>query len=325
MRDFRDAKSMAQTLRAALAARGVKITIGESLELIAKTLGAADWNTLAAAIKAAGPPPAEPPSTTPTPSTPSTPPPPWDADARRLDGLAMALGWNDWAALTAALRTVGSDQPGRLSLPTPPDNNLALDRLATTLGWVNWDALTAALRSVLPAQPGRRAPGDRGAPLAAPSSTTRKGTTFSPAMEVSLHRSVALAAERKHGYDTLEHLLLALIDDADAAAVLEACAADLGALRATLTRYVDEELKSLTQMGEVKQPPPTAGFHRVVQRAVIHVQSSGRGVVTGANLLVAIFSERESHACYFLEQQKVTRRDAVNFIAHGVRKGGAAA
>jgi ATP-dependent Clp protease ATP-binding subunit ClpA len=184
--------------------------------------------------------------------------------------------------------------------------------------------LTAALRSVAPDQPGRRAPGDRGAPLE-PQPATGSGAHFSPALVASLHRAVALAAERKHGYTTLEHLLLALIEDKDAAAVMTACGADLDALNAKLISYIDTEYERLTQMGDPENTPPTAGFHRVVQRAVIHVQSAGRHEVTGANLLVAIFSERESHACAFLQAQRMTRFDAVNFIAHGIRKGGAEA
>jgi hypothetical protein len=317
MRDFRDAKAMAQSIRAALAAKGHKITIAESLELIAKALGAADWNTLSAAIKSAETEPAD---------EPLAPPP---DNAAALNRVATALGWADWDALTEALRTVSPDQPGRRAPRqpgasiTPPPGNVAMDRLAVALGWTDWEALAAALRTVSPDQPGRRAPGEGGAQLtAAPT-----GQRFSSALEATLHRSVALAAERKHGYNTLEHLLLALIDDPDAAAVMEACAADLVALRATLTRYIDEDLKQLTKLGDlsVGDPEPTAGFHRVIQRSVIHVQTANKYPVTGANVLVAIFSERESHACYFLQQQKLNRWDAVNFIAHGIRKGGAAA
>jgi hypothetical protein len=319
MRDFRDAKAMAQSIRAALAAKGLKITIAESLELTARALGAADWNTLSAAIKSADHEP---------PAEPLAPPP---DNAAALDRVATALGWTDWEALAAALLTVSPDQPGRrpphvrgASL-SAPSGNLAMDRLAGPLGWTDWEALSAALRTVSPDQPGRRAPADAGAPPT--TAPTRTGTTFSAALEATLHRSVALAAERKHGYNTLEHLLLALIEDPDAAAVMEACAADLVALRATLVRYVDEDLKQLTKMGDlgIGDPAPTAGFHRVIQRSVIHVQSAGRHDVTGANVLVAIFSEMESHAAYFLQQQRMTRHDAVNFIAHGVRKGGAAA
>jgi hypothetical protein len=318
MRDFRDAKAMAKTIRAALAAKGVKVTVAESLELTAKAFGAADWNTLSAAIRSAEPETAE----------PLAPPP---GNVAALDRIAAGLGWTDWDALIDALRTVSPDQPGRRAprdrgAPplAPPPGNLAMDRLAVRLGWIDWEALAAALRTVSPDQPGRRAPAS-GATTTAPAA--RAGASFSSALQATLHRSVALAAERKHGYNTLEHLLLALIDDPDAAAVMNACAADLVALRATLMRYVDEDLKQLTKTGDlgVGDPEPTAGFHRVVQRAVIHVQSAGRHEVTGANVLVAIFSERESHAAYFLQRQKMNRWDAVNFIAHGIRKGGAAA
>ncbi|MBA4792440.1 ATP-dependent Clp protease ATP-binding subunit ClpA [Phenylobacterium sp.] len=143
--------------------------------------------------------------------------------------------------------------------------------------------------------------------------------SFSRQLEESLHRAVAYANERKHEYATLEHLLLALVDDEEAAAVMRACDVDLGALRATLTSYVDNELRSLV-VDDGEDAKPTAGFQRVIQRAVIHVQSSGREDVTGANVLVAIFSERESHAAYFLQEQDMTRYDAVNYIAHGIAK-----
>jgi hypothetical protein len=229
MRDFRDAKAMAKTIRAALAAKGQKISISESLELVAKAFGVADWNTLAAAIK------------------------------------------------TARSEKVAEPPPAT----TPPEPGPPADR-------------------------------------------PTRGVMFSPALEATLHRSVGLALARKHSYTTLEHLLLALTDDDDAAAVLAACKVDLTRLKAALTRYIDDELLSLVQKEDGPQAP-TAGFHRVVQRAVIHVQSSGRSQVTGANILVAMFSEAESHAYFFLSQQGMSRRDAVNFIAHGVRKGDAAA
>ena len=143
--------------------------------------------------------------------------------------------------------------------------------------------------------------------------------SFSRNLEESLHRAVAFANQRKHEYATLEHLLLSLIDDADAAGVMRACDVDLAALKKNLVHYVDTELKSLI-VDDGEEAKPTAGFQRVIQRAVIHVQSSGRDDVTGANVLVAIFSERESHAAYFLQQQEMTRYDAVNFIAHGIAK-----
>ncbi|MFO0371292.1 MAG: ATP-dependent Clp protease ATP-binding subunit ClpA [Brevundimonas sp.] len=143
--------------------------------------------------------------------------------------------------------------------------------------------------------------------------------SFSRPLEETLHRAVAYANARRHEYATLEHLLLALIDDPDAAGVMQACNVDLAALRGALTLYVDTDLSALaTSDGD--DAKPTAGFQRVIQRAVIHVQSSGREEVTGANVLVAIFSERESHAAYFLQEQDMTRYDAVNYIAHGIAK-----
>ncbi len=143
--------------------------------------------------------------------------------------------------------------------------------------------------------------------------------TFSRSLEQSLHRALALANERHHEYATLEHLLLSLVDDQDAAAVMRACNVDLEKLRRNLVEYVDGELENLIQQSG-DDSKPTAGFQRVIQRAVIHVQSSGREEVTGANVLVAIFAERESHAAYFLQEQDMTRYDAVNYISHGIAK-----
>src|ERR1700683_3694516 len=143
--------------------------------------------------------------------------------------------------------------------------------------------------------------------------------TFSRSLEQSLHRALALANERHHEYATLEHLLLALIEDQDAAAVMRACNVDLDKLRRNLVAYVESELENLVTDGG-EDSKPTAGFQRVIQRAVIHVQSSGREEVTGANVLVAIFAERESHAAYFLQEQDMTRYDAVNYISHGIAK-----
>jgi ATP-dependent Clp protease ATP-binding subunit ClpA len=143
--------------------------------------------------------------------------------------------------------------------------------------------------------------------------------SFSRNLEETLHRAVAYANQRKHEYATLEHLLLSLTDDQEASGVMRACDVDLPSLKKSLLEYLDTELKSLiVDAGE--DAKPTAGFQRAIQRAVIHVQSSGRDEVTGANVLVAIFSERESHAAYFLQEQDMTRYDAVNFIAHGIAK-----
>jgi ATP-dependent Clp protease ATP-binding subunit ClpA len=138
-------------------------------------------------------------------------------------------------------------------------------------------------------------------------------------LEQSLHRALAHANERRHEYATLEHLLMALTEDQDAIAVLKACGVDIEKLRGDLKSYLDTELRGLisNRGGEAK---PTAGFQRVLQRAAIHVQSSNREEVTGANVLVAMFSERESHAVYFLQEQDMSRLDAVNYISHGVAK-----
>ena len=204
MRDFRDAKAMARDLRQALAAKGLKISVSEAFELVAKLLGQRDWNTLAAAIQA--------------------------------------------AAKAAA-------------------------------------APTASKTALKP-----------------PDAPQRHGSIhFTPALEATLRRADGFAAQRKHEYTTLEHLLLALADDPDALAVLQACAVDAPELAGTLTKWIDNELTSLV-LKDAEAPKPTAGFHRVVQRAVIHVQSSGRDEVTGANLLVAIFSERESRAFALLSR-----------------------
>jgi ATP-dependent Clp protease ATP-binding subunit ClpA len=138
-------------------------------------------------------------------------------------------------------------------------------------------------------------------------------------LEQTLHRSLSFASDRRHEYATLEHLLLGLADDGDAATVLRACGVDLDKLRHDLTEFLDKDLSGLTT-DRATEPKPTAGFQRVVQRAAIHVQSSGRDEVTGANVLVALFSERESHAVYFLQLQDMTRLDAVNFISHGIAK-----
>jgi hypothetical protein len=264
MRDFRDAKAMAQTIRAALSAKGHKISIAESLELIAGAFGTSDWNTLSALIKQAGGKPAQQPSGAPS------------VDA--LESLAKTLGAPDWETLLARVRDSGA-KPVRPERPPRPSE-----------------------------------------PLLEP----RSGVHLSATLEATLHRTVAYAKARKHEYTAIEHLLLALLDDTDAFDTLEACGAPLEALRAEVTRYIDEELDPLVT-DRPDDPKPTAGFHRVIQRAVIHVQASGRGEVTGANVLVAIFSERESHAAYYLRRQGIDRFDCVNFIAHGIRKDGAAA
>ena len=224
MRDFRDAKTMAQTLRAALAAKHHQISVGESLELIAKAFGVADWNTLSAMIHR------DPARPDPGPPEPAAPP-------SRSDPMIQR----------------------------------AFDRVR-----------------------------------------------FSRDLEVSLHRAVTAAQQRRQSISTLEHLLLALVDDPDAIAVLEACNLRPDELRSVVAAFVDQ---AYAPDDDGQAPRPSAGFERVVQRAVIHAQASSRAEITGANVLVAIFSERESQARRVLDDRGMTRYDAVNFIAHGIPKG----
>ncbi|HEY2071374.1 MAG TPA: ATP-dependent Clp protease ATP-binding subunit ClpA [Rhizomicrobium sp.] len=143
--------------------------------------------------------------------------------------------------------------------------------------------------------------------------------SLSRSLEQALHRAIKLASDRHHEYATLEHLLLALVDDPDAAQVMKACNADIDALRKALQKYIDEEHIALV-IEDGEDAKPTTGFQRVVHRAQQHVQSSGRDEITGANVLVALFSERESNAVYFLQEQNVTRLDALNYISHGIAK-----
>ncbi len=144
--------------------------------------------------------------------------------------------------------------------------------------------------------------------------------SFSTTLEQAIHSALALANSKRHEFATLEHLLLALLDEPDATRVLRACAVSVEDLRQSLAEFIDEELLNLVTDIEGSEAVPTAAFQRVIQRAAIHVQSSGRSEVTGANVLVAIFAERESNAAYFLQEQDMTRYDAVNYIAHGVAK-----
>jgi len=145
--------------------------------------------------------------------------------------------------------------------------------------------------------------------------------SFASSLEKTLHAALAHASERSHEYATLEHLLLALIDDPDASTVMQACGVDLGDLGDVVRQYLDQEYQSL-KTKDKGDPAPTAGFQRVIQRAILHVQSSGKDTVTGANVLVALFSERDSYAVYFLQQQDMSRLDAVSYISHGIGKGG---
>src|SRR5215475_7603064 len=145
--------------------------------------------------------------------------------------------------------------------------------------------------------------------------------SFARELEQTLHNALGEATRRRHEYATLEHLLIALIDDEHASKVMTACGVSRDELRASVKQYLDNELGALVA-DSATDPTPTSGFQRVVQRAILHVQSSGRDEVTGANVLVALFSERESYAVYFLQQQDMSRLDAVSYISHGVGKGG---
>ncbi len=139
-------------------------------------------------------------------------------------------------------------------------------------------------------------------------------------LEVTLNLAFREARSKRHEYMTVEHLLLALLDNDSAARVLKACGSNLDALRSELTHFVDETTPLIPASDTERETQPTLGFQRVLQRAVFHVQSSGKKEVTGANVLVAIFSEQESQAVYFLKKQSVARIDVVNYIAHGISK-----
>src|SRR5205085_7358626 len=145
--------------------------------------------------------------------------------------------------------------------------------------------------------------------------------SFAQNLEKTLHSALQHASDRTHEYATLEHLLLALVDDPEAAEVMTACGVDLGELSNAVRQYLDQEYQSL-KTDDGADPQPTAGFQRVIQRAILHVQSSGKDTVTGANVRVALFSERDSYAVYFLQQQDMSRLDAVSYISHGIGNGG---
>jgi len=138
-------------------------------------------------------------------------------------------------------------------------------------------------------------------------------------LEVSLHMAFVEARQKQHEFITVEHLLLAMLDNPSAAEVLKACGVDLDELRGVLTDFINEHTPRLAAHSDA-DTQPTQGFQRVIQRAILHVQSSGKKEVTGANVLVAVFGEKESHAVYFLNQRGVTRLDVVNYIAHGITK-----
>ena len=142
---------------------------------------------------------------------------------------------------------------------------------------------------------------------------------LSPELEVSLNTAFQSAREKRHEYITVEHLLTALLDNPTAARVLRACGGDVDELRRNLNEFLEENVPTLPPGSEI-DTHPTLGFQRVIQRAVLHVQGAGKKEVTGANVLVAILAEKESHAVYFLYKQNITRFDVVNYISHGISK-----
>src|SRR5262249_27298599 len=213
----------------------------------------------------------------------------------------------------------------------------ALELIAKAFGYENWNILSAKIEAAEPA--GAKPPASDEGSLsittsraAAPPSESLEliaqavgvgdfSPAFSADLSSTLHRALACANQRKHQYATLEHLLLALIDDVDASAVMNACKVDLGALKEHLTNYIDKDLKKLV-IDDGGVAKLTAGFQRGVQRAVLYAQGRERPTLTGAELLVAIFAETESPAEHLLREQGMTRPDAVNFIIHGIVKGG---
>ncbi|HJW27608.1 MAG TPA: Clp protease N-terminal domain-containing protein, partial [Rhodocyclaceae bacterium] len=138
-------------------------------------------------------------------------------------------------------------------------------------------------------------------------------------LEVSLHMAFVEARQKRHEFITVEHLLLALLDNPSAAEALRACGGKIDVLRKDLTNFINEHTPTVSGEDDI-DTQPTLGFQRVIQRAILHVQSSGKKEVNGANVLVAIYGEKDSHAVYFLQKQGVTRLDVVNFISHGISK-----
>src|SRR5579872_1537831 len=143
---------------------------------------------------------------------------------------------------------------------------------------------------------------------------------LSKELEFTLNLAFKEAREKRHEFMTVEHLLLALLDNPSALSVLRACGSDIERLRSELTTFIDETTPLIPPTDHERETQPTLGFQRVLQRAVFHVQSSGKSEVTGANVLAAVFSEQESQAVYFLKKENISRLDIVNYIAHGISK-----
>jgi hypothetical protein len=213
----------------------------------------------------------------------------------------------------------------------------AYEALAQTLGYANWNTLQASLSAAPPADDERRQTATALANKlmtlpeavlnqvlgAMERSNAKEGSRkagLTPSLEQCLHRAIALATERRHEFATLEHLLLTLTEDQDAASVFLGCEIDLDRLRNELTGYIASSKLDNLVTAAPGSAKPTTGFQRVVQRAVLHVQNSGRSQVTGANVLVALFSEPDSHAVNLLRQQGMTRTDAVSYVTHGITR-----
>jgi hypothetical protein len=205
----------------------------------------------------------------------------------------------------------------------------AYEAIAQTLGYANWNTLQALLNATPSpeneASPAATVPADKqtastGEVVTEPRAAGKGlGARLSPSLEQSLHRAIGLATERHHEHAALEHLLLSLTEDQDAASVLLAVNVNMEHLRKALTEHIDNKLDHPATTEPVTAKP-TTGFQRVIQRAILHVQNSGGGEVTGANVVVALFGEPESHAVKDLQQQGVTKLGVVNQIASSRRK-----
>jgi ATP-dependent Lon protease len=406
MRDFRDAKAMAQTLRESLTTKAVNVSHSESLELVSKMLGVADWNTLSALLQTDRRDTATPvakPATTAV-SYPAIPIrdlvpfpsaifPLFVGREKTMHALNQAFERQREVVL-AIQRDSGVDEPGfedvyeigvlaqlleverlddgtrkvlvqarrRVVIrrfvgeggafqaevadvsegPIPDAADLIFKAVKRFESYA--EAREIPLPQTSPPldrtrDPGRVADiisphlalpiGDKLSLLAIFDPVMRlkrvdalmdiSALPFSPTLEATRRRALDNANQRKHQYATLEHLLLALIDDADASAVMRACNADLGALRTGLLSYLDNDLKRLViENGE--QAKPTAAFRRVAERAALHAQELGRPAVTGANTLLAIFFETRSPAAQVLGEQGVSRGRAADLVVHGVDK-----
>ena len=392
MRDFRDAKSMAQTLRESLSTKAVTISHSESLELVSRMLGVADWNTLSALLQSerrggeSAPAPRQAGSTS-YPVIPIRDLVPFPAAifplfigrVKTMQALDQAFE-RECEVVLAVQRDPGTDQPGfddvyeigvlaqllelerlgdgTLKVQVQTKKRVAIRRFAGESGAYeaevtdvsegpvqdapeliqqaikHFESYAAArdirFPQIWPLLRETRDPG-RVADIIASNMRLRLGEKQnllatidpvarltrvdalmmnlsvlppSPALEATRRRALGYANERKHQYATLEHLLLALIDDTDAAAVLQTCKADLGALKAALLNYLDHELKEIV-VESVADAKPTAAFERVTLRATFDAQVSGRTVVSGANMLLAIFPETRSPAVRFLGEQGV--------------------